>query len=153
MRQRASIVIAAAFALVGLAYLIAGQRYPVMQHDQPGPGLYPLLVGVFWLLAGVACTFDAWREGATGALAFDWPARAGWRRILVVLASCGVYVALVGVLGDLLMTFVVVLAVTRAMGMQRPIHLLATALSSAIVWHLVFVTALHVPLPQGVWAG
>ncbi len=153
MRQRASIVIAAAFALIGLAYLIAGRRYPVMQHDQPGPGLYPLLVGAFWLVAGVACTVEVWRENARAALAIDWPGRAGWRRIVVVLASCGVYVALVGVLGDLLMTFVVVLAVTRAMGMQRPIHLLATALSAAVVWHMVFVTALRVPLPQGFWAG
>ena len=71
----------------------------------------------------------------------------------VILVSCVAYIALVGLLGDLLMSFVVILAVGRAMGMTRPLRLLATAIGMSIIWHFLFVTALHVPLPQGFWAG
>ena len=146
-------VIAAAFALIGVAYLIAGRQYPVMRNDQPGAGLYPLLVGVFWVVAGVACTVEVWREGRVAALGIEWPDHAGWRRILVIVVSCFVYVATVGLLGNLVMSFLVIVAVSRAMGMRRPLQLLATAAGMSVLWHLVFVTALHVPLPPGFWAG
>jgi hypothetical protein len=153
VRQSASIVIAASFAIIGVAYLTAGRQYPVMQNDQPGPGLYPLLVGVFWVVAGTACTVEVWRERHIAALALEWPDRAGWQRILVIFISCFAYVAMVGILGNFLMSFLVILAVTRSMGMRRPLPLLATAAGMATIWHLLFVTALHVPLPQGLWVG
>lgn len=138
------------FALA-VAYLVYGRRYPVLPNGQPGAGLYPLVIGVFWTVVSAASLVEAWLARSDGsAPVVEWPDRAGWIRIGVVLISAVAYVLLVGTVGELAMGFLVVAAIMRAMGLAHPAGLIAASAVLALASHVVFVTVLNVPLPRGV---
>ncbi len=152
-REWAPTLIASASLLLALGYLLKDRQYPLVVNGQRGAGLYPMLIGIFWAAGSAACVWEALRDRSRDAPAgvpLDWPDGAGWLRTAVVLASCAAYVALIGELGDLLASFLVLVVVMRAMGMREPVRLLLIAAVVATVAHLVFVTALNVPMPRGV---
>lgn len=145
-------LVAAAFLVIGLSYLAIGRQYPLTEHDQAGPGMYPLFVGVFWVIVAAVSLVEVLRHEAREIRSAEWPDRVGWARIATVLASAVAYVFLSPVFGDLVVGFVVLVAVMRAMGMRRWPVLIAIGAVMALVWHLVFVVALAVALPQGFWS-
>ncbi|MDE3100635.1 MAG: tripartite tricarboxylate transporter TctB family protein [Chloroflexota bacterium] len=140
--------------LLAIGYLVKDQEYPLVVNGQRGAGLYPFLIGIFWAAGSVACLREAWRDRARGVASIvpelDWPDRAGWARTAVALAAAAAYVSLIGTLGDLVMDFIVMAGVMLAMGVRRPLQLVVVAAVVAIVAHVVFVTALNVPMPRGV---
>lgn len=146
-------IVAAASVLFAAFYLVEGRAYPLGTAARPGPGLYPLLVGLILLVTSLGTAWESWRERHRDEMQVEWPIGANlWRAIAVVAAAIG-YILLLSYLGDLVIGFLVILVVLRIMGMTRWLHGAAAAAVMTIVFHVVFVMLLGVSLPQGILFG
>lgn len=146
-------IMAVTSLLSSVGYLVLGREYHMfLEAGAPGPGLFPSTIGVFWLGVSLWALVEAWREGPPLGLSVEWPDKAGWQRIAVVLASSVLFILFLDKLGDLVVSFLTVLVVMRTMGTKNPVQLLGVSIALAVTSHVVFVNALGVPMPQGIWA-
>jgi putative tricarboxylic transport membrane protein len=131
-------------ALLAIAYLAAARRYPLDTLVTPGPGVFPLAVGVA-LLAVAAWMFVGRGRDAAPAAAEDGSPRR--RTPLVLSAVLVLYAALLPAVGFAPASFALVVVTARLMGLPgwwRPLALGAGVMAAT---RLVFVTWLGVPLP------
>jgi putative tricarboxylic transport membrane protein len=145
---------------VSLALLPMAWGLPKLPIVPVGPGFYPIIVLVFMalcsgallvqdLLARRAAASSEGARGADGAPAYG----------LVVAAFAVVvgYVALLPVLGFRVATVLFVaaflIALDRPTTPRQWATLLAVAVGTALVGHLVFERYLLVLLPRGTWTG
>ena len=78
------------FVVVGVAFAVGAMRYPMGNSARPGPGYFPLLLGVVLAALGAIVLFKSLtieREGGDpiGAIA--------WRPLLVVMAATAAFAA------------------------------------------------------------
>ncbi len=141
---------ATVFILVALFYLATALGQPLGTRSQPGPGVYPILVGLLMLGSSLGLVLQAMRGRQATQPSIEWPTRlAGWRMLAVAGASAG-YIFLIPYLGDTLAGIGAMLLVLRAMGMRRWWMASALAVGMALAFHYVFVALLSIPLPRGV---
>jgi len=151
MTRRIPLFVALAGVLVALVYLAGDRSYPMMLHTQPGPGLFPAVIGVFTLCTALWTVWETARSQNEEPVHIEWPDRPGWIRVSIVMATSVGYIILLPIVGDLVVSFLAILIVLRTMGMARWLPALGVALSMALIFHVLFVNLLEVPLPQGVW--
>jgi Tripartite tricarboxylate transporter TctB family len=133
---------AAGLAVLALAYLFAGRRYPLDTLATPGPGVVPLIAGVA-LFATAAALFIATapaRPDVSVAPSMRWTA-------LALCAALVLYTALLPRLGFVASSFALVVVAARLMGAPGWWRPAALALGVAGVAHLLFARWLGVPLP------
>jgi putative tricarboxylic transport membrane protein len=141
--------------LVALAVLAASGVYlanalPLPQGTtaRPGPGFFPLTVGVFGIVVAAIWVIAAFRRAPATAAGPRIEAQAQGR----VAATAGLLVAycfLLPWLGYPLASFLFTGLLLRALGARWTLAL-AIALGSAVVSYYVFGVLLGVPLPAGV---
>jgi putative tricarboxylic transport membrane protein len=149
--RTALLILAVAGLLLGGLYLAEAMRYPRGALAQPGPGLFPLLVGSLLLLSSAGIGAEAFftREGRP----VDWPAGAGlWRLITVGLATLA-YTIVLPYAGHPLAGSLLVLTVLRVMGLRRWGVAVLLALAAGLGSYYLFGVLLGVPLPAGFWGG
>lgn len=153
---RASLVL----AIVGVAYLAYAARYPLDTLANPGPGLFPLGVGllVVTLATWQVCLAtralkrvrrgEGPRGGGEPGEGVSEEAASEWKPALMV-AILVVYLVGVRWVGFFASTGAIVLACSKLMGAPgwaRPIIL---ALGVLLGCYLLFEVWLKVPLPRG----
>jgi hypothetical protein len=142
-------ITAAVGSVLAIGYLIAGQEYPWGKMAEPGPGVYPLAVGILMLAGAVGLGLEARvRRLHLGA---PWPVGAGRWRVLAVLASGLGYALLLPYLGHLFMGTLVSLIVLRVMGLPRWPLCIGLAIAVGLGSYYLFGKILDVPLPVGIW--
>jgi putative tricarboxylic transport membrane protein len=137
---------AAGLAVLALGYLLAGRQYPLDTLATPGPGIFPLAVGLALLALAVWPLLAGGRRPA--------PAASGeaddvgiTRAPLIMIAVLVLYAVSLPRLGFTLTSFVLVLVASWLMGLRgwwRPVVL---ALGVTVVSRLIFGFWLGVPLP------
>jgi hypothetical protein len=147
---------AAGLAALAIAYLVAGRAYPLDTLAAPGPGVFPLAVGVLLLGLAIGQGGAALRRGRDpGSPAPGVPRpeptdeRSGSGRVLALTGVLVAYAAATGLIGFLTASFALVLASSRLLGAHdwlRP-ALLAGGVTAAA--YVIFVLWLAVPLPRG----
>jgi hypothetical protein len=133
---------AAGLAVVAVAYLMAGRRYPLDTLATPGPGIFPLAAGL--ALLGLAL----WQF-----LAARWaPPPAGaagqvTRGPLLMSAALVIYAAALPRLGFLPTSFALVVVAARLMGLEGWWRPAALAVGVTLASRVIFGSWLGVPLP------
>jgi hypothetical protein len=147
--RRALLLVTGVCTALALFWLVEDRVYPLGRGGQPGPGLFPLLIGL-WLLAAslIVAGETYWSHGLAGATV-DWPDKVRLLRVLGIVAACLVFILLLKYLGDLGAGVLTLLLVLRVMGMQRWRYILLTAMVMAAATHWLFSWFLGVPLPRG----
>lgn len=145
--------IAGAAGVAGGALVIAlAWRLDLGAWNNPGPGMMPVLLGVF--LAGLSATL--WivsRRRAQPAVASGpgpWSG-ARWRAVLSTLVVLLIYAAVLDTLGYVVATFLLLIVLLRVL---EPPRWAVTVLTAAVVTaasHVLFVRLLDVQLPRAVW--
>lgn len=151
MKQRVPMIVAVANLLLCVAYILDSRQYPVLINRIPGPGLFPLTIGLFWLGVSLWTIVEVWGEDSSVALSTEWTDREGWVRIAVILVTAGLFIGLLDTLGDLVVSILSIMAVMRAMGTKSVVRIVGTSVAMAFAFHFLFVNQLGVPLPQGFW--
>jgi putative tricarboxylic transport membrane protein len=141
--------------LVAVAVLVAGGVYlanalPLPQGTvaQPGPGFFPLAVGVFGTIVALVWVASALRRApaAAGATA---TATEGRGRVATTAALLVAFCLFLPWTGYPIVAFLFTGFVLHALG-ARWIPALAIALASAVASYYLFAVLLGVPLPPGV---
>jgi putative tricarboxylic transport membrane protein len=137
-------------AAFGVYVISVAIKLPYVSEVGPGPGFFPLWLGIGLLLFSCALAFSsltASRDQAANE-ARSWTtvrrSLAGW---LAVMATA----ALLGRLG-FFVSFVVLTVFLVAVLDRRPLLVaLGVGAGLAVAFHLIFVVALDVSLPKAVW--
>lgn len=162
-----ALTVAALGGLIALLYLAKALTYDRGNLDDPGPGLYPLAVGVLWLIGAIGTALEAslgaWRgrRGAPGDPvrtssaedAVAWPTGAARWRMVALIAVSLAYVFLLPWAGHPVAAAVVTLVALEVMGLDGWPLKLGLAAVAGIGSHWLFAVVLGVPLPRGIWFG
>jgi putative tricarboxylic transport membrane protein len=143
-QDRANLFAAGALALFGSYIIWVAARLPYVSDVGPGPGFFPLWLGIGIIAFSGALLFSSRAGSGAPAAKPAGRAIAGW---LALIAA----IALVGRVGFLLSFVALTLFLLTGVDRRPALLGLTVALGLAIVFQLVFVAALDVPLPKGPW--
>lgn len=142
-------------ALVVLAasgvYLAAALPLPRGTAARPGPGFFPLAVGVFGATVALVWVVATFRRAPMGLGVATVPAEARWRVISTATVLVG-FCALLPWTGYPLAAFLFASLVLRGLG-ARWTAALAIGLVSAVASYYFFGVLLEVPMPPGLFLG
>ena len=131
-------------------YLLEGRDLTMGTMDAPGPGVFPLVVGVLFALVSLAVIADALLTTEGGTAAF--PKRQDLKRLLVIFGAFVAFVLLLEVLGFPIATTLFVTFYTRVVGKIPWLQsVVCGAGVAAAVW-AVFDLLLEVRLPEAIWS-
>jgi hypothetical protein len=142
---RRDLVGAAGLAVVAAVYLGANRHHALDTLAAPGPGVFPLAVGLSMLGLAIGQAIGAIRS--RGRLGKRAPERHG--RVLVLVAVLIASVAAIGIAGFAVASFTLVLLSSRLLGARDWLRPGALAIGVTIAIHVIFVLWLGVPLPGG----
>jgi putative tricarboxylic transport membrane protein len=145
------------FLALGTLVLFAIRGFPNIPGQPVGPALFPGLIAAGLCITGVMLVIKGIRQQTSAA----WFAWEDWVHspghvfaLCVLLASVIFYIAFANSLGFLLTSFLMLIALFKALhvGWRRT---LIVAMVATLVVHFAFYKLLRVPLPWGVltpWA-
>jgi putative tricarboxylic transport membrane protein len=135
-------------------YLSLALGLPMGTAARPGPGFYPVIVGIFAVIVLVSVTAIAFRGAASARTGGAAPAEGledgARRRVLISVVALGVFCLALPWVGYPVTAFAFVTAVLRSLGGGWTTALITGALASAGSYGL-FAVLLDVPLPRGLW--
>lgn len=136
--------------LVVLAALYGGTALRMPQGDlsYPGPGFFPVAVGVFFILAAFGCLVQALLHGST---AVPHAAGAGYVSpgTAQLLAGLLGYALTLQALGFPIALFAFTALAIRVFGYRRWLPVGGIALLLTVLSYVMFVSWFKVPLPMG----
>ena len=137
-----------AFLTASALYLVQAVRLPLGSVEQPGPGLFPVLVGAFLLAAGAAFLLQSLRR-TLSAPTLPPPETRG--RVTGVVVALVAFCLLLPWLGYGVTAFGLLLVILRLFGLDGWALTGAVALVATVASYYLFAAVLGVPLPAGLW--
>jgi putative tricarboxylic transport membrane protein len=137
------------FAIAEIAYT---RTFPSLHGQAYGPDLFPILIGVGFLITGAILTVQGLAQRAgqplveVGAWAAD---RRNVVNFALVLLALLFYIAASDWLGFILTAFIIMLVLLKSFGSGMVTALVIAALTTLGI-HTLFARILLVPLPWGV---
>jgi putative tricarboxylic transport membrane protein len=149
----------AVLLLIGVGYLWYDLRYPLETLDNPGPGLFPLVVGLLLVILAILQLAQsggrlllARSEQPGSSLSFptEMLKQAQDERIPWLMVGILVlYLVVVSWIGFLTSTFIVVIICSKLMGTPGWVRPIALAAGLLVACYFLFSVWLKVPLPTG----
>lgn len=139
-------------AALGLVTLFAATKIKGGLEERLPPRTLPYVIGALILVSGVILVIRSWRfRGET--LVIKWPDRPATLRILVTLISLLLYIALMGLLGLPISTFLFVSFLIWYLGRYRIIYAVFIGFLSGLISYLLFIYLLELSFPVGPFLG
>lgn len=137
-------IVGGVFGVLGIAFVAFASTMRMSFAGAPGPGMLPMIVGAGWTLAGLYLVL---RPRTPAEDLPELPDLVGLSRVVLLLAVAVVHVALIGVVGYVASTFLLVfLALTVVSSYGLLVRLLAAVIGTVAVY-LVFDVLLNLRLP------
>lgn len=140
--------------VLGAAVAAYASSFPAASGQAIGPGRFPTIIGVGFMVLGVVLAVSGIRRGERLAIHVeDWMRRP--RMVLngvLVPVALIFYAAMVERVGFLLTSIAFLSLLCTAFGVRR-ILIVPIAVVATLVLHFCFYSLLRVPLPWGVLEG
>jgi len=134
--------------IFSILYLVEGRNLELGRLGAPGPGIFPLIVGVIFALVSAGVIADALLSKTPEKVTF--PKGDDRKRLVIVYVSFAIYAALFKVVGFLFATVALVTIFTRIVGnVSWPKALICGLGLTCLMW-VLFVLLLGVRLPTGI---
>ena len=146
--QRTLIGVYVISLILSSIYLVGALGYPMGTMDQPGPGRYPVFVGILLLIASAGSLVDTLLKPAEGIV--EWPRGRDFGRVLAVTAGTAAYAIMLPYAGHLIASVVTIFVVLHTMGLHSWPAKIGLAIAIALSSYYLFDVILNVPLPKGV---
>jgi putative tricarboxylic transport membrane protein len=142
-------LIGAGFALAGAAVFAATLRFPRLEDGAPGPALFPQILAVLMVLAGIVVILQGRRRSGEGVPAPERVrARSGITNALAVFATIIAFMVVAPVLGFLITSAAILFGLMWRLGASVARAALASVGLTLFVY-VIFGKVLRVPLPLG----
>lgn len=149
-RQVPSLLAGLVFLLVGSGQVFLSLRLPGgigISAAEPGPGLFPLLVGGMMSFTAVALIFQTWQvRSDEGSERHAAPVD-----IVLLVTTIAGYILLLPRAGFAISAFLMLMGTLSIYGMPGFWRRIATSAAATIVSHLVFTFLLGVNMPEPTW--
>jgi putative tricarboxylic transport membrane protein len=138
---------------LGAAVLATVTSYPTIAAQRVGPALFPGLIAVGLVVAGLILIVQGWRARAT----IPWIRFEPWVRssrhvagVLGVIGSIVFYIVASDKLGFFLTSLLILTVCFRLFGVALGRSILIATIATFVI-HFAFYKLLRVPLPWGVF--
>ncbi|MDB5840011.1 MAG: hypothetical protein JWQ23_1963 [Herminiimonas sp.] len=132
---------------LSVAYLGMSFQLPFGKVDQPGAGLFPVVVGVMLLLASLATVWEGWKMDSAALV--EVPVGTDRKRLLSLIALLFGYFLLMPWLGHFITSVLFCALLIRVLSdLSWPRSLVYGVIMSILVY-AIFVYLLKVPMPRG----
>ena len=157
--KKADALLAGIVLLIGIGYEGMAWWMPRGSLSYPGPGFFPVIVGLFLILTAAGCVIQAFTAGmspdpsaAGGKLAGEHAptARPCAGKAWGLLGLLAAYALFLKPLGFLIAIFLFLLVSIRIFGYRRWLPSLGFTAAIAAISYVSFVIWLKVPLPLGI---
>jgi len=135
--------------VLSFLYLWGALDYSRGTMDQPGPGLYPLWVGILLVAASIGSIVANLLKPAQGEL--EIPKGKDLGRVLTVLGAAVAYMLLLPYAGHLLSSILLIFVVLHTMRLRSWPMKIGFTIVIALGSYYLFDILLLVPLPRGFW--
>jgi len=149
--RKAESVFSLVMTLLCGVYLYFVRRMDVGTFVEPGPGFMPAVVGIMAISAS-ALIFLGSLKGKEGAKPKEEAAGEGKWRFAALVAAIVAFIPLFKILGSILSIFLIVFLLNKILGAKGWLQPLLLGLVFAGATWAVFVMALDVPLPMGIFS-
>ena len=137
--------------LLSLGYgLYAWTTLPMGKMSQPGAAVFPLIVAALMLVSSLVILFEDMRSLDSGEGPLGFPSGAGLHRLLGVVASLVGYVVVAYLVGHLIGSFLLSIALVHLIKPGSWVRTVVIGLAISLSAYGVFVWMLGVPMPKGV---
>lgn len=134
---------------IGLLLSLWSTRYQIGNFVQPGPGLYPLLLGVLLILFALVLLGQAIKSSPLLQKVQPFSLSGGWKRVAYAVLILLLAAFFFETIGYLLTFFLLVMLLMAGEGWKSWRKIVLVAFLSALGVYLVFVLLLKQPLPRG----
>ncbi len=143
-------VIGLVIILFGGAVLTYTRSFPSLENGYPGPSLFPNILAVLFILAGIVLVVQGVRSRET-FLEFDTSgiSQGGFANILLVLAAIVFYILLSDFLGFQITSFILLFSLMKWLRVSTLWCLLMSVVITEAIY-ILFAKMLLVALPWGI---
>ena len=134
---------------IGMALSIYSTRYEIGSLVQPGPGFFPLGLGMLLTLLSLGVALGQVKRFSLDAARPAPPGERGWKKVAYTVSILAVAALFFERAGYLLTFFLLVLLLMRVAGGQSWKRIFLVAFGAALGVYTVFVLLLEQPLPRG----
>ena len=148
---RALPVTSLSFLVLGGAYLIESLNLPLGPAAQPGPGFFPLLVGIAMIAFSLRLLIRSLKREESPAQKEDpFPKGKDLQRVVVIAATLIFFAVFLNILGYGVCSAILIGAVLRFLGLKSWARIFLISVLTAAFSYLLFASVLEAPLPRGV---
>jgi hypothetical protein len=134
---------------VGLLLSLWSLSYNIGTLSQPGPGFYPLGLGILLIFFSLILLGQGIRSSPETKKTPPFSVSGGWKRVAYAVLILLLLTFLYERIGYLLTFFLLIMLLMAGAGPQSWRRIILVALFSALGVYLVFVRLLQQPLPRG----
>jgi hypothetical protein len=134
---------------VGLFLSLWSTSYQIGSFVQPGPGLYPLVLGILLILLSLLLFVQAIKSSPAIKKVLPFSLPGGWKKVAYTVLILLLATFFFETIGYLLTFFLLIMLLMRGAAPQGWKKILLVAIFSALGIYLVFVLLLKQPLPRG----
>jgi putative tricarboxylic transport membrane protein len=139
------------FLVLGGAYLIESLYLPLGPAAQPGPGFFPLLVGIAMIAFSLHLFIQSLKPEEGPAETEDpFPKGKDLQRVVAIAGTLIFFAAFLNTIGYGVCSAVLIGAVLRFLGLKSWAKILVISVLTAAFSYLLFASVLEAPLPRGV---
>ncbi len=126
-------------------------RLPLGSWRDPGPGFFPLGTGILLGILCLVCYFQAPQKKSEEARE-PWYPKERWKSLIMILAVLFAYAVFLEILGFLLLTFLLLVFLFRAIEPQKWVVAIGGSALASLICYAVFELWLKTQLPKGILA-
>lgn len=147
--KKNDIVFGAIFVALGIFIFTQTLFYPSLEKGHPGPGLFPNLLAILFIIFGGVLILQARKPSSAGEEEPVPPAHRKVSNAFFVLGVIVVYVAVVDIVGFLVMSAILLFILMKKLGAPAIRSAIASICITLFI-NVMFLKILRVPLPPGI---
>jgi hypothetical protein len=151
-QRRGRMILGGASLMVAAGYLVEALGMPRGTAEHPGPGLWPIAVGVAWIVISILVIAEA-AVSSEVAGEIELPTGSERRNVLIFLAVTVAFVVLLPVLGQYIAASVYAVAIIKLLSSLSWARAVAYGVVLGAGISFAFITILQIRLPVGLFGG
>jgi putative tricarboxylic transport membrane protein len=151
-QRRGRLVFGGASLMVAVGYLVEALSMPRGTAEHPGPGLWPIAVGVAWIVISILVIAEAAVSSQVGG-EIELPTGRERRNVLIFVAVTVAFVILLPVLGQYIAASVYAVAIIKLLSSLSWARAVAYGVLLGAGISFAFITLLQIRLPVGLFGG